>query len=136
MPNFSKNSKRELATCHPDLQRLFNRVIQHYDCTIVNGARGELEQNQAFANGASKLQWPDSKHNVVPPAIFSMAVDAAPYEMTAIDWSPDQCLHFGGYVLGAAAVLGISIRWGGDWDRDNDVQDQTFNDLVHFELIK
>jgi peptidoglycan L-alanyl-D-glutamate endopeptidase CwlK len=28
------------------------------------------------------------------------------------------------------------IRWGGDWDMDNDLSDNTFNDLVHFELYK
>ena len=34
----------------------------------------------------------------------------------------------------AAAYLGITnIHWGGDWDRDTEVNDQTFNDLAHFE---
>ena len=29
----------------------------------------------------------------------------------------------------------VRIRWGGDWDGDNDLDDQTFDDLVHFELV-
>ena len=42
---------------------------------------------------------------------------------------------FGGYVVGAAHRLGVPIRWGGDWDQDHDVfDDQTFQDLVHFEI--
>jgi len=26
----------------------------------------------------------------------------------------------------------IPIRWGGDWDRDHCLSDQSFDDLVHF----
>jgi peptidoglycan L-alanyl-D-glutamate endopeptidase CwlK len=27
------------------------------------------------------------------------------------------------------------VRYGGDWDGDKDINDQTFNDTVHFELV-
>jgi peptidoglycan L-alanyl-D-glutamate endopeptidase CwlK len=37
--------------------------------------------------------------------------------------------------MGIAAKMGIKIRWGGDWDRDEELHDQTFFDLPHFELI-
>lgn len=39
--------------------------------------------------------------------------------------------------MGTADQIGLTgrIRWGGDWDRDHDVKDQTFNDLVHFEVV-
>ena len=37
--------------------------------------------------------------------------------------------------MGRAVELGIRLRWGGDWDGDNELRDQTFNDLVHFEVI-
>jgi hypothetical protein len=30
---------------------------------------------------------------------------------------------------------GIELRWGGDWDRDGDRFDQSFNDLPHVELV-
>jgi hypothetical protein len=30
--------------------------------------------------------------------------------------------------------MNIKIRWGGDWDSDNIMKDQTFNDLPHFQL--
>ena len=35
-----------------------------------------------------------------------------------------------------AQDLDIPIRWGGDWDSDNNLNDQNFMDLVHFELKK
>ena len=32
-------------------------------------------------------------------------------------------------------MMGIKIRWGGDWDSDTQVNDNKFDDLVHFEEI-
>ena len=74
MPRFGKTSKRNLLSCHPDLVRLFDEVIKHYDCSIVCGHRGEDEQNALYLSipPKTKVQYPDSKHNSLP----SMAVDA------------------------------------------------------------
>lgn len=137
MPTFSKISKDRLATCHSDLQRLFNEVIKDYDCTIVCGYRGPTEQKRAYSSGKSKVNWPNSKHNKTP----SLAVDAAPWE-GKIDWSIKQMYSFAGYVTGVAkmlkrhGVIDSDIRSGGDWDRDHDVDDQTFIDLPHFEIVR
>ena len=69
-----------------------------------------------------------SKHNQEP----SLAVDVAPWP---IDWNDShRFYHFAGFVLGIAAALNIRLRWGGDWDSDFDLRDQTFFDLPHFEL--
>lgn len=110
------------------LQQLFTEVVKTYDCTVLEGHRNEADQNAAFESGKSKLKFPDGKHNGVP----SLAVDVAPYP---IDWNnTKRFYHFAGYVQGIAKMKGIKIRWGGDWDKDYDLDDQTFNDLVHFEL--
>lgn len=128
MPKYSSRSKSRLATCDPKLQKLFNEVIKHWDCTILEGMRDEETQNEYFRTGRSKLKFPSSKHNSSP----SRAVDAAPYP---IDWQDiERFRAFGGFVLGVAAALGIKIRWGGDWDGDRSFKDQSFNDLPHFEL--
>lgn len=138
MPKYSTISKSRLVTCHQDLQTLFNEVIKYYDCTIVYGHRGEIAQNQAYAEGKSQLKWPNSKHNKWP----SLAVDAAPYERTAIDWGKLQSSNFAGFVLGIAAMLFAEgkithrIRSGADWDMDNDVDDTTFWDACHFEIVE
>jgi hypothetical protein len=42
--------------------------------------------------------------------------------------------YFGGFVLGYAEELNVEIRWGGDWDGDRKLEDQTFHDLPHFEI--
>lgn len=126
MPKFSDRSIKELSTAHPDLQRLFNKVIEGYDCTVIQGQRSQEEHERNLEAGTSKTQ--NSKH-VMSPA---MAVDVAPYP---VDWkNTKKFYHFAGYVQRVAEELGLKIRWGGDWDSDGDLNDQNFNDLPHFEL--
>jgi len=130
MPRYSESSRQKLETCHPDIQAVFNEVIKHYDCKVLCGHRGQEEQDKAFREGRSKVQWPDGQHNKLP----SEAVDVVPYP---IDWNNIRRFDvFAGFVLGVAAMMGIQLRWGGDWDRDTDLGDQKFNDLPHFELVR
>lgn len=132
MPYFGKTSKRKLATCHQKLQDLFNEVIKVSNCSITDGHREEERQNLYYAQGKSRVKWPNSKHN--KPA--SLAVDAPPYVNGKISWDIRHCIYHAGVVLGIAARMGIVIRWGGNWDMDEEVMtDQDFQDLVHFELI-
>lgn len=129
MPQLSEKSKERLEQCHPDLQKLFNKVIENYDCTIICGHRSAEDQEEAFRTGKSKVHFPESKHNKYP----SLAADVVPYP---IDWNDlTRFYHFGGYVKAMAESIGIKIRWGGDWDGDFDFKDQNFHDLPHFELI-
>ena len=44
--------------------------------------------------------------------------------------------HLAGLVRATAAAHDIRVRWGGDWDGDWDLDDQTFMDLAHFELLE
>jgi peptidoglycan LD-endopeptidase CwlK len=128
MPNFSASSLDKLKTCHPDLQKIFNEVIKHYDCTIIQGARSAEEQAELFRQGKSKIA-AGGKHNSTP----SMAVDVAP---CPINWGDKMAFyHFAGFVLGVAAAFNINVRWGGDWDGDRNLKNQTFFDLPHFELV-
>ena len=128
MPKFGKQSRTNLHACHQDLQNLFLEVVKYFDCSILEGFRGEIGQNKAFHEGRSKLKYPESKHNKMP----SLAVDVVPYP---INWNDkERFYYFAGFVKGIASQLGIVIRWGGDWDSDTQVHDQTFFDLPHFEL--
>ena len=128
MPSFSQRSKDRLATCDDRLQEVFEEVIKHWDCTILQGERTKEEQDEFFRTGRSKVRWPNSKHNSSP----SKAVDVAPYP---IDWNDTRRFdYFAGFVKGIALSKGVTLRWGGDWDSDGDVRDQNFNDLPHFEI--
>jgi peptidoglycan L-alanyl-D-glutamate endopeptidase CwlK len=135
MPQFSKISKLRLSGCHPDLQRLMNEAIKEYDFAVICGYRSQQEQDKAFADGKSKLKYPNSKHNLQP----SMAVDIAPVKYTEnrtvwIDWQDIQSfLDLHDVVQVCAAKLGIEYIWGGDWD-GNPLTRNKFNDYVHYQL--
>lgn len=123
MANFSPTSLKRLATCQPELQRLFLAVIEEFDCTILCGHRPEREQMMAYDAGTSKLKWPLSRHNSLP----SQAIDVAP---SPIDWS--NIARFGelaAVVKRKAKELGIEVEWGGEiWP--------TFKDYPHWQLKK
>lgn len=128
MPQFSKRSEDRLDTCHPLLQKLMRSVIGVVDITVLCGHRGEEEQNAAYRKGFSKLQFPKSKHNIMP----SMAVDIAPYP---IDWDDFERFETVASVVKTHWNLippeerrGWELQWGGDW--------KNFRDMPHWELKK
>lgn len=133
MPKFGRKSNMNLNSAHPDLQRLFREIVKTYDCSVLWGHRSEDQQNEMYLSvpPVTKVQWPHSKHNSVP----SMAVDVAPWIDGNVTFEPRQCYHFAGYVQAIADRMGIDIRCGADWDSDNNINDQSFRDIIHFELV-
>ena len=140
MFHFSQRSKGNLDTCHPDLQIIAEVAIQIIDFAVIQGHRGEEEQNAAYWAGKSKLKFPASKHNTDP----SLAFDVIPYiNGKFAGWNNREAfVQLAGVLKGVALGLYYTkriehvLRWGGDWDRDNDLKDQDFIDLPHLELIK
>ena len=132
MPSFSARSMARLLSCEQQLVDVFLKVVERHDCTILCGLRSEERQRVAYEEGLSTKQWPDSMHNAKEGWMRSLAVDVAPYP---IDWDDHQRFNrFAFYVLGVADQMGVPLRWGGNWDGDAELDDQTFYDLVHFEL--
>lgn len=119
-------SLNKLKECHPDLIKLINHVDTYYPVQVICGYRGEEDQNKAFAEKKSKLQFPKSKHNKRP----SLAVDVVPdpdRNPRTIDWVDlnefeVMCLA----VEAAADELDVKIRLGRDF---------SFKDWPHIELI-
>tara|TARA_R110001583_G_scaffold27609_1_gene98486 strand:- start:174 stop:566 length:393 start_codon:yes stop_codon:yes gene_type:complete len=129
MPRFGKSSKKRLLTCDKRLQDVFNEVIKYVDCSVLEGHRGEERQNKLKEEGKSKVGYPKGRHNASP----SRAVDVVPYP---VDWKARERFHlFSGFVLGVASGLGITLRWGGDWNMNFEVDDNQFDDFPHFELV-
>ena len=130
MPRFGTRSKANLSSCHTDLQKVFNKVIERVDCSVLCGHRGKEDQDKAFDEGRSKVKYPNGRHNAKP----SNAVDVTPYP---VNWKDrERQTLFAGYVLGIAEGMGIKLRWGGDWDQDFQVADNKFDDFPHFEIKK
>jgi len=156
MPAFSENSKSKLATADARLQLVMNKAIEFYDFSVVCGTRSKEAQDVAFSSGVSKVRYPHSKHNTLP----SLAVDIYPYHpryksltedaivikriTEATGRTPTRARAFileeycmmAQAVKIAAKLVGVELRWGGDWDSDLDRLDQTFDDLAHFELVE
>jgi len=134
MPKLSTQSQLKLAECHPDLREVVNEAIKEFDFTVTCGRRGREEQEKAVAEGKSKLHYPASKHNVDPPGM-AMAVDLAPYRDGTIQWNDSKAfIMLAGIMKGIALVKGIKVRWGGDFNRDNNLHNDSFVDMPHFEL--
>ena len=128
MPHFGRKSKERLNTCDSNLQKVFNEVIKHVDCSVLEGHREKDRQNKLFEEGKTKVKYPDGRHNRQP----SSAVDVTPYP---VDWKDrERQTLFAGFVIGVASQMGINLRWGGDWDQDFQVVDNRFDDFPHFEL--
>ena len=128
MPYFGKKSKERLNTCDSNLQKVFNEVIKHVDCSVLEGHRSKDRQNKLYEEGKTKVKYPNGRHNRQP----SSAVDVTPYP---VDWKDrERQTLFAGFVIGVASQMGINLRWGGDWDQDFQVVDNRFDDFPHFEL--
>ena len=128
-------SRLVYKTLDSRLQHYLDRSLQEVaDISLVCGHRTQKEQNIAYYSTPqrSKLAWPDGKHNKLP----SLAVDFQPYPMPSRPeklWA--SLAYTAGRIIQMAAEDGIIIRWGGDWDADGDLTDQTFDDLFHLEII-
>jgi len=55
MPKFGKSSLRNLAEVDLDLQRLFKRVVETYDCSIIEGYRTKEKQDE-YCEIASEVE--------------------------------------------------------------------------------
>mgnify|MGYP003136547154 FL=1 len=128
MPKFGRKSRERLSSCDEKLQKVFNEVIKHVDCSVLEGHRSKDRQNKLYEEGKTKVKYPNGRHNRQP----SSAVDVTPYP---VDWKDrERQTLFAGFVIGVASQMGIKLRWGGDWDQDFQVVDNRFDDFPHFEI--
>jgi hypothetical protein len=154
MPAFGAVSRKKLYTCDKRIRVICLEAIKHIDFSIVTGHRTKEEQNALYPK-YTKLKWPKGKHNSFP----SKAIDIAPYiePYGKIFGGRDQITQIKelrnvssaranafviksyarliGHIEAIAAMKGIPIKVGIDWDGDYDMLDQTFNDLGHWELL-
>ena len=125
MPRFGKRSKERLKGVDHRLIMILDELIKIMDVTIIEGLRSAERQEELLKKGATKVKY--SKH------MEGKAVDLAPYP---IDWEDRDTFHYmAGMVRGIGHLLNIKVRVGADWDSDGNTKDNSFDDLVHIELI-
>lgn len=129
---FGDKSRRVFATLDPRLQRVCYELLNYVDVSLIFGTRTKEEQDALYAEGKSKLRWPQSKHNRSP----SLAVDLQPYPYPDNENDLRAAL---GYIAGLAMRIAdeheVKLRWGGDWNMNGSVVDNGFDDLFHLEIV-
>jgi len=137
--NFGKRSESNLQTADESLQRVMRRALslEVMDFSVIEGHRSVERQKELFDTGKSTLDGTvkKGKHNYSP----SKAVDILPYpsHVNGVNvWNDKQrfCV-LSGLIHAAAAIEGVKIRWGGDWDGDGNNADSSFHDLPHYEVV-
>lgn len=128
MPKFSLRSKERLATCHKDIRTVLNHLIEYIDFSVICGHRGKADQNKAYAEGTSKLEYPKSAHNSLP----SRAVDIVPYPLDWNDIGEFKRLN-GAFTVVAEYLYNTGqikskFEWGGSWKK--------LKDYPHYEIKK
>lgn len=115
-------SQANINELHSSLQRLVyayaDEAPPYFDISVTCGFRGEAEQNKAFAEGNSKLKWPNSAHNKQPACAFDFACygrDQAGKPVQLYD--VEDVLMRQGAIRFVAAKLGIPLRPLIDWDK-------------------
>ena len=95
------------------------------------GLRTAERQNEIFASGASQ------KDGYVKISYHQTgkAFDIVCYSSGSVTWDKIYYYMVAGVILGTAKAMGINLVWGGNWDNDTDLKDQSFMDLGHFQLM-
>ena len=139
MPKLGKRSMSRLKGVDPRLISVLQKVVKYFDITVIEGLRSQERQNELLAQGKSKTKF--GKH-VQGLAVYN-------FQTKKIDWDNRDDWHYlGGFVLGVAAVMGVNLRWGGDWSSPSldkkvmmgkevrTTKDNGFDDLLHFEIME
>jgi peptidoglycan L-alanyl-D-glutamate endopeptidase CwlK len=121
-------SLARLQKVHPLLSACVVRAIQltPVDFTVFEGMRSMERQRSLFETGKTKTL--NSRH------LVGKAVDLPAWKGGRPVWDRVDAQQVANAMMQAAKECGVTLRWGGDWDMDGDQADETFRDLVHFEL--
>lgn len=125
---FSKRSLQNLNNVHPLLVSVVERALtlSTVDFSVIEGLRTLERQKELFSKGATKTL--KSRH------LTGHAVDLAPIVDGQIPWNDlDAFNAIKIAMFKAAEELGVTLRWGGDWNGNNK-KDEAFYDSPHFEL--
>jgi len=124
---FSKRSKQNLNDVHPLLVKVVYRALEisKVDFTVVDGLRSLEKQREYVAKGVSRTM---KSYHLRQSTGYSHAVDLYPYYDGSVQVEAP-CEKFCAIALvmkQAAAELGVTICWGGDWKR--------FIDRPHYQI--
>jgi peptidoglycan L-alanyl-D-glutamate endopeptidase CwlK len=130
----SERSLKNLEGVNPLLVAVVERAIQitTQDFIVIEGLRTQARQDALWAQGRTKpgpiVTWTKdaSSHGT------GRAVDICPYP---VDWNDLKKFDaISRAMFQAADELGVTLRWGADWDMDGKPRERGESDSPHFEL--
>lgn len=132
----STKSESKLLGVKPQLVEVVRLAASNspFPILCIEGVRTKERQAALYAQGrtapGNKVTWTlESKH------LTGDAVDLVPLIDGAIPWNDLMSfIVIGDLMNDAAKELGVSIRWGLDWDGDGITQKKGETDAPHFEL--
>jgi peptidoglycan L-alanyl-D-glutamate endopeptidase CwlK len=109
-------SLAELEGVHPRLVAMVKRAIElsDQDFSVHDGLRTEVEQREYVRRGVSKTM--NSKHMKQADG-FGHAVDLVPFINGQLRWEWRPIFVIAAAVCRAANEQGLTLIWGGVWDR-------------------
>ena len=157
---FGAKSLKVYNTLDDDLKTVLDWGIKYcrVDFSLVDGHRPPSKQFEYFKKGRKNIggQWLvtnkkwvitnidgykiKGKHNYDP----SRAVDVAAFvpNKPQLTWDAIHLTYIGASLIMISELLyedgtiEHQLRWGGNWDRDGDLSDNTLYDRPHLELYK
>ena len=120
--SFDDRSLARLKGVHPALVRVAQAALisSKIPFVITEGLRFNERQAYLFSSGKSRTL--QSRH------LSGRAVDVAAVVDGRISWDFEDYVIISKAWKREAALLGVPIIWGGDWEK--------FRDGPHFELVK
>jgi peptidoglycan L-alanyl-D-glutamate endopeptidase CwlK len=135
----SQKSIDRLRGVHPDLIAVVKQAIEitTQDFSVLCGVRTAEEQAELYAQGRTKpgnvVTWTLKTKHVPGADGFGHAVDLVPYPLDWNDLSKFDAISIA--MMRASEELGVTIRWGADWDMDGLARERGESDSPHFEIV-
>ena len=122
----TKRSEERLAGVDKRLVDTVKEVAKWLPIQVTEGLRAPERQAALVKAGKSKTL--NSKH------LEGKAVDLVWIEDGKAIWDAKFYFMVAGAMFEAARLAGVKLRWGGNWKQDLRLNENSFNDFVHFEI--
>lgn len=148
-----QRSLERLNGVHPDLASVVKRAIEltTQDFSVLEGVRTDKRQRELYGQGRTaaelraagvdpklakpsmqKVTWTLKSNHFKQKDGYGHAVDLVPYPL---DWNALAKFDaIATAMLQAADDIGVTIRWGADWDQDGNWRERGESDNPHWEI--
>ncbi|MCD9497614.1 M15 family peptidase [Photobacterium carnosum] len=138
MYHLGKTSLSRGYKLHPKLWACTALAITLCECDFgVSETIRTADRQRKLYYGTPKKTWTLNSKHMIQVDGYGHAVDLVPLKKDGTaDW--DRCAVVKTAMFKAAAMMGITLRWGGDWNQNGDSRDEHQRgsyDGPHFEII-